>query len=81
MAITDENGALVTQGSLVVLKTIPSELTNGLPLADVRAIEAQKNTEMIVAGFDDYGHVELEFVYEGNIHFIWVAGHCLAVVK
>ena len=56
-----------------MLLNASGDLLRGLPLSDQAAIQAQVNTIMIIQGFDEYGHVELEFTdKDENMHFIWV---------
>ena len=60
-------------GDFVTLVFAPETLLQGLPEADQDAIKAVVGKPVRVGGYDDYGHVELEFKDKnGIIHFIWV---------
>jgi hypothetical protein len=54
-------------------------LLAGLPANDEAAIRLRVGKEMMVEGFDDYGHVELEFLEPGDeyiSHTIRVESDC-----
>lgn len=63
---------------MVFFKKAPEALISSLPLEDQEAIKAQEDIPMAIVGFDEYGHVELEFTSEDDgthtrTHTIWVA--------
>lgn len=70
--------APLAEGDMVFFKKAPEALISGLPLEDQEAIKAQEEKPMAIVGFDEYGHVELEFTSKEDgtykeIHTIWVA--------
>ena len=71
--VLDVNGEILLEGDSVVLLNAPDELLSDLPSEDQADIKAQAGKAMLVQGFDEHGHVELEFKSEDEmIHFIWV---------
>lgn len=69
----DAEGKSLVLGDSVIFKKASEKLTKGLPEKDQKAIEAQAGKLMAIVGFDEYGHVEMEFTSEdGHIHTIWV---------
>lgn len=76
----DSRGQYLKEGDRVVFLDARESLLRGLPAADRVAIKGQVGKEMAVEGFDDYGHVELEFFEQGDeyiVHTIWVEPDCL----
>ena len=49
-------------GEIVVLEAVPSSLLNGLPKSDRAAISEIVGTPVFLAGYDDRGRAELEFI-------------------
>lgn len=71
--LLDADGTSLQEGDLVVFLSAPDELLSNLPSEDQSAIRAQVGKSLTVQGFDQYGHVELEFKSEeGAFHSIWV---------
>jgi hypothetical protein len=60
-------------GDMVVLERLPPGLLNGLPKRDQRAISEIVGKPVLLAGYDDDGRAELEFVDRREVcHWIWV---------
>lgn len=79
----DSEGRSLQTGDRVLYLEARETLLAGLPADDQAAIRAQVGKEMTVEGFDDYGHVELEFLEQGDKyinHTIWVEPDCLKKV-
>ena len=71
---TDRMGLPLRVGDSVLVREIPTMLLNGLPPSDRTAITAQVGKTLVVAGFDEHGFVELEFIdADDNPHTIWIA--------
>jgi hypothetical protein len=69
----DIHGKVVAAGARVRLVFAPPELVSGLPEEDRAAILDVVDKELVIEGFDSYGHAELMFTDRGGrIHFIWV---------
>ena len=78
----DIDGEHLQEGDSVILLNAPDELLFDLPSQDQAAIKPQVGKVMSVQGFDEYGHVELEFkLGEEMIHFIWVKPLFLRKIK
>lgn len=76
----DSQGRPLRRGGKVTYLEAREHLLRGLPVSDQKAIRAQLGKEMMVAGLDDYGNVELEFFEAEEIwhsHTIWVDPDCL----
>lgn len=58
-------------GQMVVVDELPPDLLPGLPPDDQAAIHSVVGRPVRFAGYS-LGHAELEFVYAGDIHTIWV---------
>ena len=71
--LLDIDGHVLREGDTAILLSAPDELLSNLPSEDQEAIKDQVGKTMLVHGFDEYGHVELEFKSaDETIHFIWV---------
>jgi len=71
--VFDVDGEILKEGDTVILLQAPNELLSDLPDEDQTAINDQIGKTMSIQGFDEYSHVELEFVSEDEMmHFIWV---------
>ena len=78
----DASGERLGPGDRVKFLFAPPELVEGLPQEDRIAIERVVGAELVLAGFDEYGHAEVDFrAEEGNLHTIWVRPSCLQRVS
>ena len=60
-------------GEIVVLEVVPPGLLNGLPKSDRAAISEIVGKPVFLAGYDDHGRAELEFIdRKDHNHSIWV---------
>jgi len=73
----DADGHLLEHGDTVIVLRIPEWLQRGLPDEDRLAMNDQVGRELVVAGFDGHGHVELEFLAENGNHTIYIDGGSL----
>lgn len=71
--ILDSNSHPLKEGDVVKLLNASEDLLRGLPSSDQSAIQDQVNKTMTIQGFNEHGHIELEFTdANGDMHFIWV---------
>ncbi len=74
----DRNKKPIAVGDSVKVVEIPARLPQGLPNEDQIAIYEQIGKELIIQGFNQDGHAELEFVdSSGYLHTIWIEPQCL----
>jgi hypothetical protein len=65
-------------GTMVVLKSVPPGLLEGLPEDDQTAISEIIGKPVHLVGYDDSGKAELQFTdRDGATHSIWVDTHLL----
>jgi len=77
---TDQKGNKIRKGTKVLFLEATSELLEGLSLEDQNAINDQIGKILKVESFNDYGHIELEFIDKNRInHSIWVEPNALLV--
>ena len=70
----DGLGQSLRVGDSVLVNEIPVTLLDGLPSEDQLAITAQKGKTLTLAGFDEHGFAELDFIdADDNPHTIWIA--------
>jgi len=69
----DRLGRSLRKGDTVVVKQIPSTLISGLPREDQEAILKCVGKSFRIAGFNDLGEAEIEFLDDSNdAHTIWL---------
>lgn len=69
-------------GDLVEVCEVPDWLLAGLLPEDQAAIRQKIGAKVEIAGFDDYGHVELEFNQPKDApRTIWIDPQCLRKVS
>ena len=60
-------------GCKVILKEVPPDLLDGLPMEDQDAISEAVGSKVLLNEYDELGRAELQFTAkDGVIHFIWV---------
>jgi hypothetical protein len=68
----------ISPGSIVILTECSFGLLANLPDDDQAAIQAMVDKSVVLAGYDEHGRAELEFVdAAGDRHTIWVAPSCI----
>ena len=78
----DRLGQSLQVGDSVLVCEIPMTLLDGLPSEDQLAITAQKGKTLTLAGFDEHGFAELDFLdADHNPHTIWIAPTALEKSK
>jgi hypothetical protein len=69
-------------GCKVILKGVPPDLLDGLPMEDHEAISEAARTPLLLIEYDDRGRAELQFTAkDGVIHFIWVDPKLITVAE
>jgi hypothetical protein len=81
----DIEGKEMVVGDHVSITRVPTQLLDGLPAEDQRAISSQVGKTVALSGFDERGFAEIEFEYvtdlhETTFHTIWVEPNCLRKV-
>lgn len=61
----------------VLILRMPDWMLRGQAKEDLRALTAVIGRELVVVGFDGYGHVELEFLAHNGFHTIFMDGESL----
>lgn len=75
---SDSAGRNLSVGDSVLVTRVPKELLSGLPNEDQEAISRCAGQHFTIAGFDDHGHAEIDFIDQhGNPHTIWIQPDCL----
>jgi hypothetical protein len=69
-------------GCKVILKEVPPDLLDGLPMEDQAAISEAARTPLLLNEYDEHGRAELQFTAkDGVIHFIWVDPKLITAVE